>query len=104
MSVVAFTAASLKGVSTKLASDFAMMYPGHKVVFNLDGTQALRTQVQNGAYADVFISLMIIFAVSSATSRTIDDARVSPHSSVPPGRHHVPVSARRTSSHRPSVV
>ena len=32
------------------------MYPGHKVVFNLDGTQALRTQVQNGAYADVFIS------------------------------------------------
>jgi molybdate transport system substrate-binding protein len=54
--VVAFTAASLKGVSPKLASDFAKIYPGHKVVFNLDGTQALRTQVQNGAYADVFIS------------------------------------------------
>lgn len=54
--VVAFTAASLKGVSTKLASDFEKMYPGHHVVFNLDGTQALKTQVQNGAYADVFIS------------------------------------------------
>jgi molybdate transport system substrate-binding protein len=54
--VVAFTAASLSGVSPKLAADFAKMYPGHKVVFNLDGTQALRTQVQNGAYADVFIS------------------------------------------------
>jgi molybdate transport system substrate-binding protein len=54
--VVAFTAASLKGVTPKLASDFEKMYPGHKVVFNLDGTQALRTQVQNGAYADVFIS------------------------------------------------
>jgi molybdate transport system substrate-binding protein len=54
--VVAFTAASLKGVSPKLASDFALMYPGHKVVFNLDGTQALRTQIKNGAYADVFIS------------------------------------------------
>jgi molybdate transport system substrate-binding protein len=26
------------------------------VIFNLDGTQALKTQVQNGAYADVFIS------------------------------------------------
>jgi len=54
--VVAFTAASLKGVSPKLAADFSAMYPGHKVVFNLDGTQALRTQVKNGAYADVFIS------------------------------------------------
>ena len=54
--VVAFTAASLSGVSPKLAADFEKMYPGHKVVFNLDGTQALRTQVQNGAYADVFIS------------------------------------------------
>jgi len=32
------------------------MYPGHKVVFNLAGTQALKTQVTNGAYADVFIS------------------------------------------------
>jgi molybdate transport system substrate-binding protein len=32
------------------------MYPGHKVVFNLAGTQALKAQVQNGAYADVFIS------------------------------------------------
>ena len=54
--VVAYTAASLSGVSPKLAADFAKMYPGHSVVFNLDGTQALRTQVQNGAYADVFIS------------------------------------------------
>jgi molybdate transport system substrate-binding protein len=32
------------------------MYPGHKVVFSLAGTQAIKTQVQNGAYADVFIS------------------------------------------------
>lgn len=54
--VVAFTAASLSGVSPKLAEGFEAMYPGHKVVFNLAGTQALKTQVQNGAYADVFIS------------------------------------------------
>lgn len=54
--VVAFTAASLKGASPKLADGFAKMYPGHTVVFNLDGTQNLKTQVQNGAYADVFIS------------------------------------------------
>jgi molybdate transport system substrate-binding protein len=54
--VVAFTAASLKGSSPALAAGFERMYPGHHVVFNLDGTQALKTQVQNGAYADVFIS------------------------------------------------
>jgi len=54
--VVAYTAASLKGASPALAAGFEKMYPGHKVVFNLDGTQALKTQVQNGAYADVFIS------------------------------------------------
>lgn len=54
--VVAYTAASLSGVSPRLAEGFAKMYPGHKVVFNLAGTQALKTQVQNGAYCDVFIS------------------------------------------------
>jgi len=54
--VVAYTAASLSGVSPQLASDFERMYPGHKVTFNLAGTQALKTQIQNGAYADVFIS------------------------------------------------
>ena len=54
--VVAYTAASLTGVSPTLASDFEKTYPGETVVFNLDGTQALKTQVENGAYADVFIS------------------------------------------------
>jgi molybdate transport system substrate-binding protein len=54
--VVAFTAASLTGVSPTLASDFEKMYPGEQVVYDLDGTQALKTQVENGAYADVFIS------------------------------------------------
>jgi molybdate transport system substrate-binding protein len=54
--VIAYTAASLKGVSPALAEGFAKMYPGHSVVFNLDGTQALTTQIENGAYADVFIS------------------------------------------------
>jgi molybdate transport system substrate-binding protein len=54
--VIAYTAASLKGVSPKLAEGYSSMYPGRKVVFNLDGTQALTTQIENGAYADVFIS------------------------------------------------
>ncbi|MDD1703149.1 MAG: molybdate ABC transporter substrate-binding protein [Methanoregula sp.] len=54
--LVAFTAASLTGASGTLGTSFTNAYPGHKVVFNLDGTQALKTQVENGAYADVFIS------------------------------------------------
>lgn len=54
--IIAYTAASLKGASAKLGEGYAAMYPGRSVVFNLDGTQALTTQVENGAYADVFIS------------------------------------------------
>lgn len=55
-SVVSFTAASLSGVSPALNAGFNSAYPSHKVVFNLDGTQALKTQIENGAYADVLIS------------------------------------------------
>ena len=54
--LVVFTAASLTGASGKLGTGFSQMYPGNTAVFNLDGTQALKTQVQNDAYADVFIS------------------------------------------------
>ncbi len=62
--VVAYTAASLKGVSPKLASDFSAMYPGNKLVFNLDGTQALKSQVENGAYADIFISASNVYSTA----------------------------------------
>ena len=54
--LIVYTAASLKGVSKEIGKQFSAMYPGHSVTFNLDGTQALKTQVENGAYADVFIS------------------------------------------------
>ncbi|MEN6396349.1 MAG: molybdate ABC transporter substrate-binding protein [Methanoregula sp.] len=54
--LVAYTAASLTGASSSIGPGFTKAYPSHKVVFNLDGTQALKTQVEAGAYADVFIS------------------------------------------------
>ena len=50
-----FTAASLTGAF----GEIGRMYEnetGIKVVFNFDGSQALRTQIENGAYADVFAS------------------------------------------------
>jgi len=54
--LVAYTAASLTGASSSIGPAFTKAYPNHKVAFNLDGTQALKTQVEAGAYADVFIS------------------------------------------------
>lgn len=53
--LIVFTAASLTGAF----SEIGKMYEdetGIKVVFNFDGSQALRTQIQHGAYADVFAS------------------------------------------------
>jgi len=54
--LIVYTAASLTDVSKELGTRFSAAYPGHTVVFNLAGTQTLKTQVENGAYADVFIS------------------------------------------------
>jgi len=76
--VVAYTAASLKGVSPKLAEGFAKMYPGHTVVFNLDGTQALTTQVENGAYADVFISASPKYTTELTKGGYFSDGTVKP--------------------------
>jgi molybdate transport system substrate-binding protein len=56
VTLVAFTAASLKGASDRMGPAFADATPGVTVKFNLDGTQALRQQIENGARADVFIS------------------------------------------------
>jgi molybdate transport system substrate-binding protein len=50
-----FTAASLTGAF----GEIGQMYEnetGISVVFNFDGSQALRTQIENGAYADAFAS------------------------------------------------
>jgi len=54
--LVVYTAASLTGASSALGKAFEAAYPGHKVIFNLAGTQTLKEQVEAGAYADVFIS------------------------------------------------
>ncbi len=50
-----FTAASLTGAFTEIGQ----MYKNEtniSVVFNFDGSQVLRTQMENGAYADIFVS------------------------------------------------
>jgi molybdate transport system substrate-binding protein len=50
-----FTAASLTGAFSELGRMFEND-TGIAVAFNFDGSQALRTQIENGAYADVFAS------------------------------------------------
>ncbi len=54
--IIAFTAASLKGASATLGPAFEAANPGYSVAFNLDGTQALKQQVESGAQPDIFIS------------------------------------------------
>lgn len=53
--ITAFTAASLTGAF----GEIGQIYKNESninVVFNFDGSQVLRTQIENGAYADVFVS------------------------------------------------
>lgn len=54
--VTAFIAASLTGASEEIKPVFEAANPGTTLTINLDGTQALKTQVENGALPDVFIS------------------------------------------------
>jgi molybdate transport system substrate-binding protein len=51
-----FAAASLKAAFVKLGSAFEAAHPGVTVVFSFDASSVLRTQVEQGAPADVFAS------------------------------------------------
>jgi len=61
-----FAAASLRDSFEKLAEAFERAHPGVHVRFNFAGSQELRTQMENGAPADVF---------ASADLRQFDSAR-----------------------------
>jgi molybdate transport system substrate-binding protein len=54
--LVVFAATSLKDAFTRLSADFKRAHAGVEVTFNFAGTQELRTQVEQGAAADVFAS------------------------------------------------
>ena len=55
-SLVVFAAASLTDAFQDLGREFEAENPGVKVLFNFAGSQALRTQIEEGAAADVFAS------------------------------------------------
>ena len=51
-----FAAASLTDAFTEIGADFEAAHPGVTVTFNFAGSPALRTQIEEGAPADVFAS------------------------------------------------
>ena len=55
-SLLVFAASSLTDAFDALAADFEAEHPGTDVVLNYGASQALRTQIQEGAQADVFAS------------------------------------------------
>lgn len=51
-----FAAASLTESFTEIGTQFEALHPGLHILFNFAGSQTLRTQLEQGAYADVFAS------------------------------------------------
>ena len=51
-----FAAASLTDAFTEIGQSYHAQHPDINVSFNFDGSQILRTQIEQGAYADVFAS------------------------------------------------
>lgn len=54
--ITVFAASSLIDAFTQIGGDFEATYPGVKVNFNFGGSQDLRTQMEQGAEADIFAS------------------------------------------------
>jgi len=54
--IIVFAAASMSGVLLEIAELYAVENPHVSLIFNFDSSGTLRTQIQEGAEADVFIS------------------------------------------------
>ena len=68
--VTVFAAASLREVFETLAKDFEAEHAGTHVALQLAGSQELRTQIENGAKADVFAS------ADTRHMRALEDAKL----------------------------
>jgi molybdate transport system substrate-binding protein len=72
--LVVFAATSLRDPFTRLGESWKSAHPGVALTFNFAGTQELRTQLQQGAAADVF---------ASADQRHMDELVKAGHASTP---------------------
>ena len=57
--ITVFAAASLTESLEVLKEEFEAQYPEYKIVYNLDSSGTLKTQIEEGADADLFISAAI---------------------------------------------
>jgi molybdate transport system substrate-binding protein len=73
-----FAAASLTDAFTEIGRSFETANPGTTVTFNFAGSQALRTQIEEGAPADVFAS-----ANKTEMEALIADTLVAPDAALP---------------------
>jgi molybdate transport system substrate-binding protein len=69
-----FAAASLTDAFTEIGAAFEAANPGVTVVFNFAGSQALRTQIEEGAVADVFASANTKEMDTLATASMVGEA------------------------------
>ena len=87
--LIVFAAASLREVFEGLVPSFERARPGTKVRLNLAGSQELRTQIEQGARADVFASAalehMAVLEKQGLVDRPILFARNEPVIVVPRG-------------------
>jgi molybdate transport system substrate-binding protein len=87
--VVVFAASSLKNAFTTIAADFEKAHPGAKVVSSFAGSDALATQISQGAPVDVFAaaSLPTMAGVTAAgdAKGALNFARNQLEIAVPPG-------------------
>jgi molybdate transport system substrate-binding protein len=71
-----FAAASLNESFTEIARGFEAEHPGVRVELQLAGTQVLRTQIEQGAAADVFASADLVHAEALTSAGLLRDMRL----------------------------
>ena len=74
--LVVFAAASLKETFGALATEFEAAHPGSHVALQFAGSQELRTQIENGAKADVFASADLRHMDALHTQKLVSEASI----------------------------
>jgi len=69
-----YAAASLTEAFTEIGEAFKASYPGVTVSFNFGGSQNLRTQIEQGATADVFASANVKEMDALVTGNLVDSS------------------------------
>ena len=72
--ITVFAAASLTDAFNEIGTAFKAANPRAEVAFNFAGSQALRTQLEQGARADVFASADTVQMGNAVTSGAVNDA------------------------------